>query len=115
MPARDVPEVDLKDQLLVRLPNGESYRLRAGPYGKGLAIVPETAADPRPSTGKGSGKRGRKPRASTVKLRAKLERDAGAGKLKDTKAYVAWLLKQDDTVSLAVARQVVYRERRKHV
>ena len=115
MTTREVPEVDLHDQLLVRLPNGESYRLRAGPYGKGLAIVPVSGAEPRPAVGKGSSKRGRKPRPSTVKLRARLEKDAAAGKVKDTKTYVSWLLKQDETISLAVARQVVYRERRKHV
>jgi len=57
------------------------------------------------------GKRGRKPSPALQKLRARLEKDAAAGVLKDPKAYVDWVLKQDKDIGLKSARTMVYRER----
>ncbi|MGB1586817.1 MAG: hypothetical protein ACPHID_07225 [Thermoplasmatota archaeon] len=104
----------LRDHLDVVLPSGEQYRIRPGPYGKGIAVAALATGTPRTKT-EATGRRGRKPRASTLALRERLERDAGKGKLQDNRQYVKWLMGRDDTISLAVARQVVYRERRKHV
>jgi len=60
----------------------------------------------------GGGRRGRKPSAALEKLRAKLEKDAAAGKLAEPKAYVDWVLKHDRSIGLKQARSMVYRERR---
>ncbi len=103
----------LTDSLLVELPDGSRVRLRPGPYGKGIAVIPmgggsKPAAGPRVP-----GQRGRRPRPGTSALREQLARDAKAGKLKDTQHYVKWILARDAGLSLAVARQIVYRERRK--
>lgn len=109
--ADDIP---VDSGIHLRLPNGERYFVRPGPYGKGIAVVPVEGPTAKPK-GPSTGKRGRKPRESTVKLRKRLERDADKGRLGDNRQYVKWLLDNDDTISLAVARQVVYRERRKHL
>lgn len=103
----------LTHQLDIVLPSGESYRLRPGPYGKGIAVAAIPSEAPRIAT-HSTGKRGRKPRASTVALREKLARDVASDRLADNRHYVKWIMQRDDTISLAVARQVVYRERQRH-
>jgi len=60
---------------------------------------------------KTGGKRGRKPSPALEKLRAKLQKDAAAGNLKDPKKYIDWVLKQDKDIGLKSARTMVYRER----
>ncbi len=109
--------IELTDNLELVLPDGSAVRVRPGPYGKGISVIPVLPRLPRtPSTRRGpssgGGKRGRKPRASTVKLREKLAKDHGTGGVKEPKSYVKWLIQQDTDISLATARQVVYRERR---
>ena len=108
--------VELRQSLEVILPNGEKYLLRPGPYGRGIAVIGlEERVKPLRVTAPSTGKRGRKPRASTIKLRERLEKDATAGRLGDNQRYVKWLVGNDDTIGLPVARQVVYRERRKYL
>ncbi len=112
-----LPRIELTDNLELVLPDGTAVRVRPGPYGKGISVIPVVSRNPRSATsrgpaGNGTGKRGRKPRASTVKLREKLARDHSSDAVKEPKAYVKWLIQQDDEISLATARQVVYRERR---
>lgn len=114
MPVVESAPTLLRDHLDVVLPNGESYRLRPGPYGKGIAVAAIKSAASRTQT-HATGKRGRKPRASTVALREKLTKDQSAGKLGSNRHYVQWLIAKDETISLSVARQVVYRERQKHL
>ena len=63
------------------------------------------------ATPKKGGRRGRKPSPALQKLRAKLEKDAAAGNLKDPKKYIDWVLKQDKDIGLKSARTMVYRER----
>ncbi len=108
---RGVPQVDLDGQLDVSLPNGETYRLRPGPYGKGIAVIPlEKGQDRRSAATNG---RGRKPRAGTLALRERLEEDHDQGGIAEPKQYVHWLMRIDPSISITVARQVVYRERRR--
>lgn len=102
--------IPLHGPLELELKDGSVVRVQPGPYGKGVSVVPLKLM--KPSAGLGSGKRGRKPRPSTVKLRKKLDRDANRGAVKPAPEYLKWLVKEDDTISLPVARQVVYRERR---
>ncbi len=105
--------IKLTDGMVVELPDGSRVRLRPGPYGKGIAIIPlggSRKATPGPRT---PGQRGRRPRPGTTALREQLARDVKSGKLKDNQHYVKWVLSRDDGLSLAVARQIVYRERRK--
>jgi hypothetical protein len=70
--------------------------------------APKAAKKAAPKKG---GKRGRKPSPALQKLRAKLEKDAAAGNLKDPKKYIDWVLKQDKDLGLKSARTMVYRER----
>lgn len=56
------------------------------------------------------GKRGRKPRPSTIALRERLDVDHKAGKLRDPPTYVKWLIDRDDDIGLPMARTIVYRE-----
>ena len=117
-PAAPTP---LTAPLLLQLRDGSLVRIAPGPYGKGIAVVPMGA---RGSAGRGKrdgaagprepGKRGRKPRPSTVKLREKLEREHKAGKLSQPPVYVKWLIDQDEEVGLPMARTVVYRELKKY-
>lgn len=106
--------IQLRDWLELELPDGSIVKVRPGPYGKGLSVVAvPTTAPKAPATPKnGAGKRGRRPRESTVKLRQRLEKDAKKGKVLEAKQYVKWVLDIDPTISLSVARQVVYRELR---
>lgn len=106
----EVQQMELTGPMELLLTDGSVVRIQPGPYGKGVSVVPVSLK--KPTTGVGSGKRGRKPRPSTVKLRKKLDRDANRGAIKPAPEYVRWLTSEDDTISLAVARQVVYRERR---
>jgi hypothetical protein len=103
--------IKLDGPLTLELPDGTLMRVRPGPYGKGVAFIPVTSAQ----HGAGSdaqGKRGRRPRPGTVALREQLMRDAKAKRLRSSGHYVKWILARDDGLSLAVARQIVYRERR---
>lgn len=108
----DVPRVDLDGPLDLALPDGSAVRVRPGPYGKGLAVlqirdhVQDVALD-------GDGRPGRKPRTSTVRLRLKLRQDKAEGQLRNNPHYVRWLMELDPEVNLAVARQTVYRERKR--
>ncbi len=109
--------IELTDNIELVLPDGSAVRVRPGPYGKGISVIPVLPKAPRAAAsnrapGVGGGKRGRKPRASTVKLREKLANDVDRGGVKEPKIYVKWLIQQDNEISLATARQVVYRERR---
>ncbi len=107
-----IPNVPLLGLLDLLLPDGSAVRVRPGPYGKGIAVVqvrPHASSD----NLSGDGRPGRKPRASTVKLREKLRADKEKGALQSNPYYVRWLLGIDPTVSLAVARQTVYRERKR--
>lgn len=103
--------IEMSGPMLLRLPDGITYRVRPGPYGKGISVVPIMPSAPAGAAG--LGRRGRKPRPSTVALRRRLAEDVKGKRLREPRDYVKWLLKQDDDVSLAVARQVVYRERRR--
>lgn len=117
-PAAPTP---LTAPLLLELRDGSLVRIAPGPYGKGIAVVPVA---PRLGNGRGKrpagaaprepGKRGRKPRPSTVKLREKLEREHKSGKLADPPTYVKWLINEDEEVGLPMARTVVYRELKKY-
>ena len=113
MPQKTSDVIQLRDPIVLELPDGNRVRVRVGPYGKGVAIVPLEnghTASPGPSR---PGQRGRRPRPGTVALREQLERDAKAKRLKDNQHYVKWILQRDEGLSLAVARQIVYRERRR--
>ncbi len=103
--------VEVTKSLDLVMPDGLTYRVRPGPYGKGISvtpIVPKVQATPHTP-----GPRGRPPRASTVRLRKILQADADSHQLKPAKEYVDWLLRNDSTIGVQVARQVVYRERRR--
>lgn len=103
-----VERLRLDGALELDLPDGSVVRVQPGPYKRGLSVIPMTGTGGTPAVGR----RGRKPRPGTVKLRNKLARDAAAGKLRAAKEYVNWLIKEDPAIALSVARQVVYRERR---
>jgi len=105
-----VQRIEVSDPIEIVLPDGMAYKIRPGPYGKGVAVVPLVGRQGAP---RGDGRRGRKPRDSTVQLRRKLDEDARKNEVKEPRHYVKWLISQDSDVSLAVARQVVYRERRR--
>lgn len=106
--------IELTDPIDLVLADGSQVRIRPGPYGKGVAVIP-LGGGKRTARGVAQpGQRGRRPRPGTVALREQLERDAKAGRLKDNQHYVKWILDRDQGLSLAVARQIVYRERRKH-
>lgn len=104
-----VERIRLEGAMELELPDGSIVRVQPGPYRKGISMVPLTGGSRSPL---GSGKRGRKPRPGTLKLRTKLSHDAKSGKLGPAKNYVKWLLQEDPDIQLSVARQVVYRERR---
>ena len=111
----------LTGPLVLQLRDGSLVRVAPGPYGKGLAVVPlpgngGAARGKRPAQDgpREPGKRGRKPRASTVALRERLEKDHKAGKLLDPPVYVKWLIEKDEEVGLPMARTVVYRELKKY-
>ncbi len=108
----DEETVRLQGPIVLELPDGSRVRVRPGPYGKGIAIVPLENGQ-RASLPRQPGVRGRRPRPGTVALREQLSRDAKAGKLKENPHYVKWILQRDEGLSLAVARQIVYRERRR--
>ncbi len=101
---------------MLQLRDGSLVRIAPGPYGKGIAVVPivprSNGRSPRQASSgpREPGKRGRKPRPSTVKLREKLEKDHKTGKLSDPPVYVKWLINEDEEVGLPMARTVVYRE-----
>lgn len=114
-PAEPIP---LSTPLVLQLRDGSLVRVAPGPYGKGIAVVPlggRTNGGKRPARDvpREPGKRGRKPRASTVKLREKLEKDHKAGKIAEPPVYVKWLINEDEEVGLPMARTVVYRELKK--
>lgn len=104
-----VERIALDGALELELPDGAVVRVQPGPYRKGISVVPIHHGS---NASRGNGKRGRKPRPGTVKLRQKLAKDAKANKVRAAKEYVKWLLAEDPEISLSVARQVVYRERR---
>lgn len=108
MPKAKNGRIQLEDELEVGLPDGTVVRLRPGPYRKGIAIVPLTPEEAGPSPGKG----GRKPRPSTVRLRGRLQKDLEQDAIGKPREYVEWLMGIDPDLSLASARQIVYRERR---
>ncbi len=94
------------------LPDGSAVRVRPGPYGKGIAVV-QVRAFASSDNLAGDGRPGRKPRSSTIRLREKLRTDREDDSLQESPHYVRWLLGFDPEVSLAVARQTVYRERKR--
>ncbi len=107
--------IEVTGKVLLNLPDGTSMRVQPGPYGKGISFVPvlpKGVRKPSTPTAPGSGKRGRKPRPSTVALRELLAKHVRSGDLWSAKKYTDWVLDRDESISLAVARQVVYRERR---
>lgn len=108
----DVPRIDLEGLLDLALPDGSAVRIRPGPYGKGIAVV-HIRQHVRDADLGGEGRPGRRPRASTVRLRHKLRQDKAGGSLRDNPHYVRWLMETDPEVGLAVARQTVYRERKR--
>lgn len=117
--ARTDNPVVLSKPVVFQLRDGSLVRIAPGPYGKGVAIVPLNArGQPNrrsaPAGPREPGKRGRKPRASTVALREKLEKDHKGGKLSDPPVYVKWLIEKDEDVGLPMARTVVYRELKKY-
>ncbi len=120
MPRPSAP-TPLTGPLLLQLRDGSLVRVAPGPYGKGIAVVPlpgpgAAARGKRPAQDgpREPGKRGRKPRASTVKLRERLEKDHKGGKLSEPPVYVKWLINEDEEVGLPMARTVVYRELKKY-
>lgn len=117
MPRQAAP-MPLTTPIVLQLRDGSLVRVAPGPYGKGIAVVPlgQRNGGRRPASDvpREPGKRGRKPRASTVKLREKLEKDHKGGKLSEPPAYVKWLINEDEEVGLPMARTVVYRELKKY-
>lgn len=116
--ARSESPTVLSKPVVFQLRDGSLVRIAPGPYGKGVAVVPlnargQTVRKPTADLPREPGKRGRKPRASTVQLREKLDKDHKAGKLLDPPVYVKWLVDKDDEVGLPMARTVVYRELKK--
>ena len=117
--ARTDTPVALSKPVVFQLRDGSLVRIAPGPYGKGVAVVPLNARGQptrraAPAGPREPGKRGRKPRASTVALREKLEADHKASKLRDPPTYVKWLIEKDEDVGLPMARTVVYRELKKY-
>ncbi len=107
--------IELNGKLELSLPDGTSVVVQPGPYRKGISMTPVVPDQPKPRripTAPGTGKRGRKPRQVTVDLRDLLDKHLSKGAVKDPKYYVDFVLDNDDDISLAVARQIVYRERR---
>jgi len=105
--------IKLEDRLELELADGSVVRVQNGPYGKGLAIFQVTAGNGRrPPAPRTPGKRGRKPRASTVALRERMSADQLSGGLKRPQQYVRWLIECDTQIGLPFARAVVYRELR---
>ncbi len=107
----------LEGRLEIALPDGSLYQIAAGPYKKGIAVIPlrlrPKGKPGRPRKAPGPhvpGKRGRKPRPSTVWLREKLEADKKAKNVRDGPFYVKWLIEKDTKIGLPFARAVVYRE-----
>lgn len=116
--ARSDAPTALTKPVTFQLRDGSLVRIAPGPYGKGVAVVPlnargQTPRKAAPDAAREPGKRGRKPRASTVQLREKLDKDHKGGKLLDPPTYVKWLVDRDDEVGLPMARTVVYRELKK--
>ncbi len=111
MAKKEIQRIVLEEPVDVSLPDGTMVRIRPGSYNKGISIFPIYPKMPR-MPGAGGSRRGRKPRASTVKLREKLVRDKADGGLRAPREYVTWLRKLDHDLTLSGARQVVYRERR---
>jgi hypothetical protein len=117
--ARPAAPIPLTTPMVLQLRDGSLVRIAPGPYGKGIAIVPlggrgNGVRKPARDGPREPGKRGRKPRASTVALRERLEKDSKAGKLSEPPAYVKWLIDKDEEVGLPMARTVVYRELKKY-
>lgn len=112
MVAQEPEPIKLDEPIVVELPDGSRVRIRIGPYGKGIAVIPLNGRRNNEAP-RMPGQRGRRPRPGTLALREQLARDDKAGKLKDNQHYVKWILQRDPGLSLAVARQIVYRERRK--
>lgn len=117
---RPVQTLPLNAPILLQLRDGSVVRIAPGPYGKGVAVVPiqqkvsrNGPAAPR-RRGPTGAPRGRKPRASTVALRERLEQDSKGGKLKEPPQYVKWLIEKDEEIGLPMARTVVYRELKKY-
>lgn len=112
--------IQLTDRIEVELRDGTIVRISPGPYGKGISVVPvlprgaRLPANPRNGVPHEPGKRGRKPRPSTVALRERLDSDSKAGKLREPPQYVRWLIDKDAGVGLPMARTVVYRELKKY-
>lgn len=107
----------LTSPIVLQLRDGSLVRIAPGPYGKGVAVVPlggqPAGRGRRSDAPREPGKRGRKPRPSTVWLREKLEKDHKAGKLSPPPVYVKQLIDKDEEVGLPMARTVVYRELKK--
>lgn len=116
--ARTVSPTPLTAPIVLQLRDGSLVRIAPGPYGKGVAVVPLPAkANGRrraSNAPREPGKRGRKPRPSTVALREKLEKDHKGGKIAPPPVYVKWLIEKDEEVGLPMARTVVYRELKKY-
>lgn len=117
--ARAASPTPLTTPIVLQLRDGSLVRIAPGPYGKGIAVVPlpgRGAASKRAARDapREPGKRGRKPRASTVWLRERLERDHKSGKLSEPPVYVKQLIDKDEEVGLPMARTVVYRELKKY-
>ena len=118
-PQRPTSEVTpLNSPILLQLKDGSLVRIAPGPYGKGVAVIP---IEPAPANGGGKtargptgGKRGRKPRPSTIALRERLEKDHAGGKMLTKQQYVRWLIDNDEQIGLQVANTVVYREMKKY-
>jgi hypothetical protein len=109
----DGGRIKLEDRLELELADGSVVRVQNGPYGKGIAIFQLSGASASRAKGpKTPGKRGRKPRPSTVALRQKMGDDQMSGGLKKAQQYVRWLLERDGRIGTAFARAVVYRELR---
>jgi len=117
--ARAASPTPLTGPLVLQLRDGSMVRIAPGPYGKGIAVVPMGVRGNGRTRRAGAdvprepGKRGRKPRASTVALRERLERDHKSGKVSEPPVYVKWLIEKDEEVGLPMARTVVYREPKK--
>ncbi len=116
---RAMQSLDLNGPILFQLRDGSMVRVQPGPYGKGVAVVPIPVKQPRVDSaprrkGPTGAPRGRRPRASTVALRERLEQDHKAGKMREPPQYVKWLIEKDEEIGLPMARTVVYRELKKY-
>ncbi|MEA3189753.1 MAG: hypothetical protein QOD77_335 [Thermoplasmata archaeon] len=112
--AKPTQRMELQGVLELVLKDGTSVLVQAGPYGKGVSIVPvrPRVAGRARREGAGTGKAGRPPRPSTLELREVLAKDAASHKLHPASHYLEWLVGKEPKSKRTTLAQTVYRELR---